>query len=367
MTDFDTMCGHHGFRSCPIIGGLNPYIEWFRSLVQPRIDVGKIDGKPMRLEIGFVDDPTYNAWACTSQDGVDFIGINAGVIEILPSLYRALLSHPQVFSEILTPNIVPKISPYQGNVADFWSAEKLPADVPLDDPAREKFAQQLAQETLLYIFFHEFAHIYNGHTLLDPDVSMMSEVEHKSSNRMDKLTEQTLEYDADSSAVQNLLAYVLRPMVDSSKLPSRWKLPDETPFGSISSSVKFALMCIQTNHLMSSKLSEIFNASSLYNSHPPDLIRQIYTLSTVQAQLTLRAGYSSTDAISLTIPGISAAVGGFRQCFGIDSSYVVADSNSIPKKFDEFSHLYKLRWQKIHPVLEKKKRGGFLAPATPYV
>ena len=122
--------------------------------------------------VGLVRNPTVNA-STVWLDEHPLISMNAGSVLNLSRLFKVLMSHPDVLPWIGKASVERVLFPHLGQIdwrgyvsvesilecCDESGAKPLPRD-----PARSAAADYLMILALDFLFFHELAHLLQGHT-----------------------------------------------------------------------------------------------------------------------------------------------------------------------------------------------------------
>lgn len=355
----ESLCG-----SLPLdpVGGWQIMLDQLQALANTMAISGQVNGAPMAVEVGFVDSPDFNAWAVTIDD-VDVIGINAGVIPILLGTFRGILSNSDIFSDVGSEDgqePVRNLAKISDLADDLWC---LAGVAPLKNAARDQRARDLADGALRYILLHELAHIINGHTswLRLHGLTHLPERPEPGTDEFAGLQRQTLEYDADMWAAQQILGIALRAVVDSSQLPSRWLLPQQNPFGSIPDAVAAATAAITITHILFSRISEMERIDPLLFTHPPAFYRRWVNTDQIAHNLAIRAGLDHEEWFKFSHDLANKIAILFYKMF--DEVDLKAIDNNILDTIKKYNALYHQTWAEMRPELDLLKRSGHLAPA----
>lgn len=325
----------------------------------------------MKVALHFLDDPSFNAFAATTELE-DIICINRGVIPILTIVSRALASQPTFMPSRHSQGIKTEarsiaVDPHMDYSGIDWSASTL------EDAAREILATSLTRLCMIYILQHEFAHIYNGHIdyLNDTEgLSLLAELVSVTIPSPVSTDRETLEFDADQCAVIDLLRAALSPEVRFEGERSAWAVPEENMFGSINESVELVFAA----SIICSVLFAAGDPSSPVDpgprSHPHPLFRYFMMCGQIATTLPYRTGTpletwmpAFDEAISNTL---SAATKAFSNS---PLGPKPGQENSTTKEEFDAAYAgrkagYRRTWAELHPKLDKHKRGGMIAPIT---
>jgi hypothetical protein len=160
------------------------------------------------IHFDFIDNWHFNACALRSN-GRYFIGVNRGTVATLAVLFDRMFADPEVLpfigdaaEEVADLPLLPDLG------HDFVRSVALVQEFPRPrDSWRQSIAHKLMELALDFLIAHEFAHIANGHLdfeVHNRGISAMDEVSRAkwiSETRESKLRNQTMEMDADGTAV----------------------------------------------------------------------------------------------------------------------------------------------------------------------
>ena len=318
-------------------------------MLAPLVEKGVKNGKPMELEIGIIANTDFNAFAYTGYE-VDLIAINIGAINRIIHFYRCIFSHNENWPE------------YGENHTDqvplFVQSD---TTSPLLSLQREQSSHTFIQTSVLYMIFHEFAHIYNGHADWVYRVSghPLQEIFERQSEEVSFEDWQTLEWDADQFAVYQLLVQTLTPEVDFSTRPTKWRLLNNNALGDTKSIVKLVSSVVLTCHFIMAALDNnpINNANG--RRHPPEYARQYYAFGAIPLNLDARTELGWDTGNELANAGAIEAIKAWARIFQVSPVHPFYEDN-IDFSADLIS-IYIKRWRKLYPALNKLKRGGELA------
>ncbi len=256
-----------------------------------------------QLKFSFLANENFGAFAYISpntKNAYDFIGINFGTVITLHDTFCRMLSCPNLFPECGDPKketdnpdiIIPYIT---GNV--FGQLGKGTRKLLRPKcPIRYNYAKYLTYHALLFLFFHELAHLTRGHLeliqLLGGKNYISEDIPHEQ-NRIEqkdkspKWTLFMLEWDADNQSIQKIFGGLFDNMEeftknDSSSLGMQEIAISKYTFGDIPSCIRTAIVTFYTifriqdrNFVNYAVLDEL--------SHPPAPIRQLSSLQHMQA------------------------------------------------------------------------------------
>ncbi|MCC8982642.1 SEC-C metal-binding domain-containing protein [Bradyrhizobium acaciae] len=136
------------------------------------------------------------------DDGTNVIKINRGTVFLLRDLFDQMLSHPSNFPHIGWPSREIVHRDYQPKRKLYDLTTTAQRNWQPKDPARAKYASDLALAAIDHLFDHELGHIFNGHTALLKQVTGSSLIsEAGSTSPLSALDYQAFEYQADCFAI----------------------------------------------------------------------------------------------------------------------------------------------------------------------
>jgi hypothetical protein len=203
---FDRIAENLGTSRC--IGG-GPRIDELRHVAGEYCDAWRgwpnaINCSP-KIYSGITNASRLNAFAI-HRDGIDVIGINKGVDELVRSLFHLLFRCPEVFPAVGVCSTSMVESPWE-------TLHRLPSDTcqiggdlidAPDDVARRCLANLLAKYALEFLIAHELAHVIRGHVRLTVNDRLI-QIEERGyedahPRQDDCLLRHALEMDADAFA-----------------------------------------------------------------------------------------------------------------------------------------------------------------------
>lgn len=147
-------------------------------------------------------DAHLGASAEMQYDGKNVIKINSGTVFLLRDLFDQMLSHPNNFPHVGLPNAEIVRRDYQPRRTWYDLTTAAQRNWQPKDPARAKYASDLALAAIDHLFDHELGHIFNGHTALTKLLTGSSLIpEGGSISSLSALDYQTLEFQADCFAI----------------------------------------------------------------------------------------------------------------------------------------------------------------------
>lgn len=368
MTTFDAILEERGKQrfQCEEGSVSTLLLDQARTRLAGRVAIGRNAGAPMQLEIGMVEDLSFNAWAST-KDGVDVIAINGGVYPTLVGVFRALSHVRTFFPHVGDVNVVeePGPSPF---LASDAAQRALLADFPAHpDPEREELARRLASLAMVAIVEHEFAHICNGHVDWVREQSgerHIVEMASGSRSNIDPLDRQTLEWDADCAAVQDVLQAALEPEVATVDGIRTWHVSDTNRLGTREDGVRATIAALFVTHAFYASEDDIFGLADAERTHPNPSVRLHAVVRTAAHVLHFRTGSEDEAEIKGCVTAAIAVLKAWDAIFPVQGGVKRHPyaSQSVIDAYTAAITIYKERWARMHPALDRLKRGGRLAP-----
>jgi len=345
----------------PTLVGL---LEEFETINAGTLKFYRRHGGPMALRLIVVDKWGFNAFAA-SLDDCDVIGINRGVYGILLATARGVVS--QGFST----------SQFAGNQSDVAgrTVSGSPKDVlrgiaaldpsPLQDDSQDLTAHRIARVAFHFMLFHELAHLVNGHcdwVGLNRAVSLICEMNDGQFEALEGLERETLEWDADSEAIREILEITLQPHIGGVGGRATWSVPERNSFGTPQDAFKFVGAAISICSAYFGAFDDNDFLSNAPRTHPHPVLRMLSFRGATVQNLAFRCGMTYDEASRFTSPFLEP----MRQ---LNAFFTRDPSVSPPSDIIEIKNArtrqYQHHWAKLHPELDRLKRGGMLAPAQP--
>lgn len=173
----------------------------------------------------YVENNNFNAFALKSEDK-HIIGIHSSVFFIVSDLFSRMLASKNILPNIGNATLEKQTK----KIFDYYSnAEKLVQHqengefeiVQPIDPIRKKYADHLTLLAMDFIFEHELSHIVFGHVdYLNEKhgINVYSEINNSGENIKNNLDFQTLEMDADSTALARCCSFAYFEILNNSFL-----------------------------------------------------------------------------------------------------------------------------------------------------
>jgi hypothetical protein len=360
---FDEFVEPYGGRYIPdteiTAGLLIDYVEHLRSkLLGNFVSAARRAGNPIILEIGFVKEVSYNAFAA-HHDGVDIIALNSGNTGRAMSTLHHMMDHSSIFDDMTghEPRMGTTVDAEYLRVADLG-----PMIAYVGAENRLRLVQDIARQAERFLIFHEMAHILNGHVDWVGErfgARLLAENYIATEHGLSTLDYQTIEYDADATAINILVDGAVRKAMLNAGLNGK-----KTPI-TFHDGIGFEIKCLSYALYATFKLFEsapcIGIDEVLLVNHPPARIR---------AQLAM-VGICTVlwrhFAIPLSVyrPMIAATFLDAELSWskltgeGLDHIFTERDAELGLALLD----LYNGRWRDIHPDLNRLKLGKSIAMA----
>jgi hypothetical protein len=304
----------------------------------------KINPNVPDVYIDFIDNSSFNAYTFKDNDSY-YIGINHGAISNLYIFFNYLLSFPNVLSFV--GNNGNEIEP----IFDISNVNMIKPK----DKERKIYAEGLFHFAVLFLIWHEYAHIIDGHLELKEEYGMSFISEMVSIKKSGGLISQTLEYDADCYAASVGIKDILINYQTTKILPEKIK----PYFNSLEDALFLWTFSTYTLFRFFGNIEYNFNELDVY-SHPYPGFRQHY-IGVIIPTIIMDSKYSNlNDSIcnktSLAIKEVE------------DSLKILKKGSVTPPFIDRFHSLpmgctytrkgweqmYKIQnnWRNVRPLLE---------------
>lgn len=260
------------------------------------------DPRTPPVYINLINNTSLNAVA-TKYKGQYFIGINAGVISLVESMFLRMLANPNILSDYGNPN--KETAPEKIENAQFTcfrhyydvvgfneKNHPVPKDV-----TRYQLAMLLSCFVIRFLTSHEYGHILCGHVGYgDSLFESFAMREYFNSNSPDKkirpLISQSLEVCADLYAFSTGINNILLALEEKK---AGIKNGSEIFFNGIENSLKIWLFGIFTFWRLFGMYG--FNTNSLKDySHPPEQVRSLFYFRWLEPQLITKNSIISSNA-----------------------------------------------------------------------
>ncbi|MFH2066494.1 MAG: hypothetical protein ABIK15_14945 [Pseudomonadota bacterium] len=168
--------------------------------------------KMIPVQFDWICNPKINAVAFIKK--YHFIGVTEGALLILIDIFSRMFAHPEILPQIgnsKVESLPPLLNKIPSDVRELNENGAYKLYLPID-PVRRSYSKILINIAFNFLIAHEMAHLRNGHVDLIRSLSSYSiieEISGKTPNNISSLTYQTLEMDADCSAVSISLSYAV--------------------------------------------------------------------------------------------------------------------------------------------------------------
>lgn len=339
------------------------FIDTFRAIAEDLMNRAAREGRPFEFDMHFIDGVGLNAFAATFSD-IDIIALHSDILPILTGTARGLMSNPQLFPDIKTEGCDVSLRAANADSKDI-ALGILSLDVgKLDDVRRDRFAMQIAEMAMKFIIYHEIAHIINGHTRWlreQGKLALIAEVQSDNYPSIMGMERETLEWDADSIAIGNVLVHALLPETTVVEGRDSWKIPSQNFIGSNDD----AIDCVTAAIFICAKYFACMDNGDICDpaprSHPHPIIRLYSGVMTIEHVIAFRTGGNYMRYYDQLIDTVQACNSAWNSMF---DEHVTIDWTDISAVVGDRVERYELTWAELHPHLSILSRGTRLAPAT---
>ncbi len=273
------------------------------------------------------------------------------MLPIFHSTFRAILSQQLSFKDRFKQEEEEEVFFVESTPEAIASHEMVFKIPNLKSKARERWARDLARAALIFIMYHELAHIYNGHTTWvaqELKQNSIMEVELPQKSEEAALIRQTLEYDADIWAANQLMNAVWQPMIDTTVVPHQWNI-EGSNIGLLEG-LEFIATVLRIVHIYFS--SRLHKESNQYANHPTGAVREAYLGSLVLTVLHRKMGLNDRQIERQAAGFSNAAAASFYNIFGQKIP------TEIYSETVDVIDTYRDCWNAIKADVEKHRRGG---------
>jgi hypothetical protein len=315
-----------------------------------------------RLENGWLWNGDFNACAGIEQiDGVDCVAINVGIAHLLCNLFRAMLSHPGILANVGDSK--------REAVRPYYNPEALSVDLgsfqPLqrpNDPWRARYAYQLSYCAFHFIFLHEFGHLFHGHVdwlFQNLNFRRLGEIGASSIPGLKPLDLQTIEMDADSFGIGDLLTAALGVTYDPANRSKPPFIPERNTFGTREVAIYTVMLAVYCVFRLFGNENLADDASVFNGDHPPAYYRHRFVAGSILEHV------QSLNIISMPDFGklVTSTMVQAEEAFALLSGKSVFTAPAMTEGFERSHKLLNIllqNWKKLRPELELLKRGGEL-------
>lgn len=324
--------------------------------------------QPRPVHVCFIFASEVNAFAYACPEGrFDFVGINFGAVFTLLDIFSRLMSHPEFLVDVGDVSLedsershAPFL--YSDIIQQAHSHEYVFPNCPI----RSAYCSHLLTTSLDFLFFHEIAHLRNGHCdwkrIFGADKTI--DETHQNITETDGLISKAFEFDADAAAIIYLLNQHLE-FIDRNKSIAGF-LDDKiynSAFGNKYLAVRLILISVyMLFRIFNFTEWDVFRQKNFTHPQPP--LRQGWIVEQIFELFLSRQtyGYDCDKYRSHSLEIIGAC----EKAVALILRDVI-DARGILSAIDsdlalEHRALLIDTWKKIRPDLLRFKRGGRLAP-----
>ena len=266
-----------------IFDWITPHIE---AIIQSHI---RNTFSPFEVEFAYINNPRLNAQVkLFVLEDKAYIGLNVGSAFTIFNYFFQALSHPNLLTNIGNPkseeNEKKKIQGVIFNINSdgtinqtYMNGQPMIEYFP-NDPIRMNYARLLSLHSIIFLIEHEIAHLVNGH------LGLRSHRRHIG-NRLDRFSEQVLEWDADSWATTQGVGRVIK---HTSQLPDEMPEPIRWIYSSFENDLSAWLFSIISYFLLNSSVPFDIDKLEVYD-HPPAPLSASYVLATTLEHLSTKS------------------------------------------------------------------------------
>lgn len=363
ISTFDNYVAPLGGRYIPIpeekANAQAAFVEMLRTkVIGAFVQKARRSGKPIILEIGYVDDASFNAFAA-HHDGVDIIALHRGNINRLTTTMFFMMDRSEAFADVCGDE--PRLGVTMS--ASALRYDDLDGMLPfIGSDQRLRLSFDLASLAENFIIFHELAHILNGHIDWIGErggLRMLGERGDAAERGLTTLDYQTLEYDADASAINILVGGAVRGALK--KTARDVAIVPTTYDPAISIEIRQLAFALYTVFKLFESAPCASVAEVLQVEHPPARVRAQFAL--VGINTVLQRHFSiPTKVYNIEIArSFIEAELAWNTLTGepLDHIFTAPDKDLGTALME----LYNERWRDIHPDLDRLKLSKSVAKA----
>jgi len=299
---------------------------------------------------------------------IGFIAVSFDTILILRILFLRILSDPNSFPGVGNVHLEePLTSPYLTGLPKSTNELNVESRSP-KCVMREGFSRILTITSFHFLVAHELAHLSNGHLAWINSLhegSLISEVTGNNTKPLSAITRQTLEMDADASAVKQVITAIYKsPEVQTALTKGMNKESLHVHNAAYGTPEKTIYLLLYVTTIFFKIFDESYwNEHSLsVRSHPPSPFRNIWVGSTLQE--LIKRDISTDLAEKVTEIGAEAYKDAVLALGRLTDEKPNIDGllGAISDKFAYYPSSLLKHWGKIRPHLEPFSTGAGLAP-----
>lgn len=299
---------------------------------------------------------------------IGFIAVSFDTILIFRVLFLRILSDPESFPGVGNANLEePLKSPYLTGLPKSTKELNVASRSPKCG-MREGFSRILTITSFHFLIAHEIAHLSNGHLAWMNSIlqdSFISEVTGNNCSPLSAITQQTLEMDADASAVKQLFTAIYTIHMNHAEVTKGMNEESlhvhNAAYGK-PENIIYLLIYVSTIFFRIFDEAHWNKHSLSVSSHPPSPFRNIWVASTLQE--LIKGNIGADLANKVTEIGAEAykdaalALGRLTN----DKPNIDGLRGAISDEYSYYLSSLLKHWGKIRPNLEPFSKGGRLAP-----
>jgi hypothetical protein len=341
--------------------------RWAGNYIVKELSKHNIQGVPRKGGFIIYEAHEFGADCFALEDG-DVIRMPSGTFEIILGASRAFLSNPTILPSVGTIDRDGTPLKFPGPITAIRTAPHLWEFERLQDSDREATAFSVALGAAMFLAFHELTHVRNAHVDIVKEKLGQTALEEITGPELDEfkaLTRQTLEWDADLIAAQELLQSALTPEIDTRTQPYGWKLNISSEEMKLRlEKVAMAITVVHGLMVGTYNIDENFHQKN----HPPLWFRAMYCRSQIIEQFRLRNVEGDLGEISSWIADcFNRADNAIVYILGIEQKpRSKEDYERDLALYEKAAEKYTSEWKSLWPRMDVRKRAGTLAPPEPF-
>ena len=355
---FDTVAGDRGHRiTLELMDGLLRVIE----------ELGA--ASDLEVHAYFIENTKLQAF-CFHRDGVGYVGISDGLLQVVGRVFSHALSCKEILREVGTSSVETG-KPFGQPTMDFFDNvyQCSGNTVRPTDKIRSEFATRMSHIAAQFVVYHELSHLLHGHAQLlhDSGIVLLDDapgaIPDKITSPVSRLV---LEMDADTAATR----WAVDTLLDKAAAEFASLSTDEIHrrIGNIAFEWAFAVgLMFHIFYGNGASLDDFVETES----HPPAHLRQILTLNVAEQALLLwikRAKIPRFDSAA-TVSGLMTKFKDGVIAAGDAFAHLSDCSPALSKVIERaVSHAERLQpffnqeWRKLHPKLLPFAKVRLLVP-----
>ncbi len=300
--------------------------------------------------IDIINNNELNACAAKSNSKY-FIGFYLGAVYVLKDIFYRMLSNKSILPNIgvIDNETNPIIFNAQiTSLNQLFLAKDPDEQIIPKDPVRMVYADVLHSHALNFLLDHEYAHISHGHVdyiTAQFNANTLWEISQESS--METLFSQTLEMDADCSAVNSGIATILEAYQKSSFLPVHLR----QYYSNFDESLVSWCIAIYTFFRIFS-FADDHKKDIKTQTHPNSGLRQSIVMATIATILNEKFNSRILDNFVKNIGRITDTVEEAFSAISHQDYNPIAFYNAFRPEAQEHVHYLMKNWNNVRPLLE---------------